>query len=267
MYVYSIPICTLKNFPNKIEHTIQWARDTFEGDFKQAPEEVNQYIGNPRFLEEIRKRPNEVLGTLGNVKVTTILSLNSYRSFMISLIRLSTQSCLVTQRARTFDDCVAWARLQFQGLFHNTILQLLNAFPSDHMIGTPPQPFWSGPKRPPVPLVFDEKDPAHMEFIIAASSLRAYNFGIKSETDEAIISAALAKVVVPAFVIDSSVKVAANDSEYKTLSEAAPDDSFETKVKNVTDTLPTPASQASFKMIPVEFEKVFLSFNTNDCLL
>ena len=27
----SIPICTLKNFPNKIEHTIQWARDLFEG--------------------------------------------------------------------------------------------------------------------------------------------------------------------------------------------------------------------------------------------
>ena len=27
----SIPICTLKNFPNAIEHTIQWARDEFEG--------------------------------------------------------------------------------------------------------------------------------------------------------------------------------------------------------------------------------------------
>ena len=26
-----IPICTLKNFPNAIQHTIQWARDLFEG--------------------------------------------------------------------------------------------------------------------------------------------------------------------------------------------------------------------------------------------
>ena len=25
----SIPVCTLKNFPNKIEHTLQWARDWF----------------------------------------------------------------------------------------------------------------------------------------------------------------------------------------------------------------------------------------------
>lgn len=27
----AIPICTLKNFPNQIEHTLQWARDAFEG--------------------------------------------------------------------------------------------------------------------------------------------------------------------------------------------------------------------------------------------
>ena len=40
----SIPICTLKNFPSKIEHTIQWARDAFEGWFKQAPDEV-RFLG------------------------------------------------------------------------------------------------------------------------------------------------------------------------------------------------------------------------------
>ena len=32
----SIPVCTLKNFPNQIEHTIQWSRDLFEGAFRQA---------------------------------------------------------------------------------------------------------------------------------------------------------------------------------------------------------------------------------------
>merc|ERR1711876_177336 len=31
----SIPICTLKNFPNAIEHTLQWARDMFEGQFTE----------------------------------------------------------------------------------------------------------------------------------------------------------------------------------------------------------------------------------------
>uniref|UniRef100_A0A3Q3LFY2 E1 ubiquitin-activating enzyme n=1 Tax=Mastacembelus armatus TaxID=205130 RepID=A0A3Q3LFY2_9TELE len=40
----SIPICTLKNFPNAIEHTLQWARDEFEGLFKQPPENAMQYL-------------------------------------------------------------------------------------------------------------------------------------------------------------------------------------------------------------------------------
>ena len=31
----SIPVCTLKNFPNQIEHTLQWSRDYFEGAFFQ----------------------------------------------------------------------------------------------------------------------------------------------------------------------------------------------------------------------------------------
>jgi ubiquitin-activating enzyme E1 len=40
----SIPVCTLKNFPNQIQHTLQWARDWFEGEFKQCAEDVNVYL-------------------------------------------------------------------------------------------------------------------------------------------------------------------------------------------------------------------------------
>ena len=40
----SIPICTLKNFPNAIEHTLQWARDAFEGFFSTPAADVNSYL-------------------------------------------------------------------------------------------------------------------------------------------------------------------------------------------------------------------------------
>ncbi|MEQ2265361.1 hypothetical protein XENORESO_006189 [Xenotaenia resolanae] len=40
----AIPLCTLKNFPHRIEHTLQWARDQFEGLFKQTPENVNLFL-------------------------------------------------------------------------------------------------------------------------------------------------------------------------------------------------------------------------------
>jgi ubiquitin-activating enzyme E1 len=39
-----VPICTLKNFPNAIEHTLQWARDDFERLFKQSADNAYQYL-------------------------------------------------------------------------------------------------------------------------------------------------------------------------------------------------------------------------------
>ena len=67
----SIPICTLKNFPNAIEHTLQWARDTFEGVFRQAAENASQYISDPGFIERIIKLPGiQPLDILESVKVS-----------------------------------------------------------------------------------------------------------------------------------------------------------------------------------------------------
>ena len=34
------PVCTLKSFPYKIEHTIQWARELFDAHFRITPEQV-----------------------------------------------------------------------------------------------------------------------------------------------------------------------------------------------------------------------------------
>lgn len=48
----SIPICTLKNFPNQIEHTLQWARDMFEGTFSQGPATAQQYLSEADFVEK-----------------------------------------------------------------------------------------------------------------------------------------------------------------------------------------------------------------------
>ena len=53
----SIPICTLKNFPNRIEHTLQWARDLFEGVFRQAPDNVNMYLRQADYVEQLLRQP------------------------------------------------------------------------------------------------------------------------------------------------------------------------------------------------------------------
>lgn len=102
-----IPVCTLHHFPNKIEHTIHWARDLFEGYFKNAADHVNAYLSQPDFLDSLRKK-------------TIAQQLDTLKTI---------HSCLVTERAFTFEHCVAWARLRFNELFHDNILQLLYNFP------------------------------------------------------------------------------------------------------------------------------------------
>lgn len=38
---------------------------------------------------------------------------------------------LLDSRPTTFENCIAFARLKFQGYFHNNILQLVRTYPND----------------------------------------------------------------------------------------------------------------------------------------
>jgi ubiquitin-activating enzyme E1 len=150
----SIPVCTLKNFPSAIEHCIQWARDAFEGVFTTQLQEVQQYIMNPEFIRQLDKEPGMKPAIIGNI-VSTLRDV-----------------------PKTFDNCIAFARLRFEEYFNNNIAQLLHNFPVDSV--TPAgAPFWSGPKRPPTIILFDPSNELHVDFIEAAAQLRAYNFNIK----------------------------------------------------------------------------------------
>lgn len=77
----SIPICTLKNFPNAIEHTLQWARDNFEGLFRQSAENAAQYLQDPQFVERTLKLPGvQPIEIMESVKVIIIINQPSGRS-------------------------------------------------------------------------------------------------------------------------------------------------------------------------------------------
>ena len=86
----SIPLCTLKHFPNLIEHTIQWAREWFEETFKQTAEDCNACLNSKspeEYFSELSTQQNMMLETLRRVK-----------------------AALVTDKPETFDQCVVWAR-------------------------------------------------------------------------------------------------------------------------------------------------------------
>mmetsp|Transcript_6697 Transcript_6697/g.21080 ORF Transcript_6697/g.21080 Transcript_6697/m.21080 type:complete len:1041 (-) Transcript_6697:52-3174(-) len=235
----SIPVCTLKNFPNRVEHTLQWARDWFEGAFKQVPDDVNSFLtkGNEQFGKDLDQSPNTKLEVAGRVK-----------------------TALVDARPLGYDDCVTWARLQFQLCFHDSIAQLLHNFPEDQVTAAG-APFWSGAKRAPRVLVFDAADELHLSYVRAAADLRAENFGLKGsaapEHDDAFLIAALDKVMVPEFAPRDGVKISANEAEEKKRQEAGPpiSEDLDQQCVDLLKALPASPSLAGMRLAPCDFEK------------
>ena len=233
----SIPVCTLKNFPNQIQHTLQWARDYFEGEFKQSAEDVNSYLGSADFAETLSGQQNTKLETINSVQKT-----------------------LVEERPRSFEDCVGYARRKFEDLFSNQIKQLLHNFPEDQITSSGTK-FWSGSKRCPNFLPFDLDSKCedagmrnHFDFIVAASNLRASMFGIKGRTDEEYFRKILADVIVPDFVPKEGVKIAANEAEAEKAKTEGPMD-VDSEFDSILDSLPKPSTLAGFKLNPIEFDK------------
>jgi len=222
----SIPICTLKNFPNAIEHTIQWARDLFEGLFKQPSENVNLYLSQPNFVEATLKQAGNQKEILENIR-----------------------DYLVTKKPLSFTECIEWARLKFEEFYNNNIQQLLFNFPKDSVTSTG-QMFWSGPKRAPEPIVFDPKNPIHLDFVVFAANLHAFNYGLKGETDREYFERELQTIKVPEFKPRQGVKIQVQENEAQ---QAQATDADE--LDEIISSLPASKDFAGFRLNPSEFEK------------
>jgi len=225
----SFPMCTLKSFPNRIEHTIAWSKDLFHTYFAAPADTVNLYITQKDYIGSTLKQA-------GNEKQT------------LEILR----DALVAEKPETFEDCIEWARLQFEKQYTNAIQQLLYNFPKDSNTSTG-QPFWSGPKRAPDPLVFDPSNATHMAFVVAGANLHAFNYGIPGHSDEKAIASVIEHMVIPDFQPDSNVRIQADEKEPDPNANAPPDDNA--VLEQLVAALPAPASLSEFRMVPVEFEK------------
>jgi len=234
----SIPVCTLKNFPNQIEHTLQWARDWFEGEFKQATSDCNLYLKSNEFHSTIAQQQNMKLDILNHVKAG-----------------------LVDDRPGEFRDCVVWARNTFEDLFANKVKQLIHSFPLDSVTSSG-VPFWSGTKRAPTPLQFDQKDPLHMEFIQAVANVRASCYALPPCWEEEYYQAVLTTITVPTFVPSSTAKIATTEEEAKAeresqmLSSADVDSQCNNMLNALEKAIGAPGSVTSIaELQEIEFEK------------
>lgn len=122
-----IPHCTLKMFPEETLHCVEWARDLFGKLFSQGPKSAL------KVLEE---------------------GASAQPTSQQDMLALKEGLTLLEERPKTFADCVADARLQFEKFFNHDVKQLLHVYPLDAKTKEG-APFWSLPKRPPTPVVFD----------------------------------------------------------------------------------------------------------------
>ncbi|KAL8978055.1 MAG: hypothetical protein Q9205_006272 [Flavoplaca limonia] len=228
----SFPQCTLRSFPNKIEHTIAWAKEKFHQYFVGPPETVNLYNTQANYVEQSLKQAGNEIPTL-----------QSIRDFLVS------------EKPSNFDDCIVWARNQFEKEYNNAIQQLLYNFPKDSTTASG-APFWSGPKRAPDPLKFDANNPTHFSFVKATANLHAFNYGIQK--DEAMPEAryleVMANMTIPEFSPNPTVKIQADENEPDPNAQnGASSFNDNDELQNLVSSLPHP--DPSVKLQPVEFEK------------
>lgn len=151
----SFAVCTIKNFPNEIYHTIHWALDQFEF-FNRAATNINIWLKNKNMIFE---------------ETTEGIQLNKD-------VWLFT-----TKYQNNFESYVQWAIDIFYEYFTNQIIQLLNSFPP-HLLTSEGNLFWSAGKRCPNPIILDVNNDLHIDFIIATVAILCnitnvqYNFDI-----------------------------------------------------------------------------------------
>ena len=176
----------LKNFPYLIEHTIQNARDNFEGIFKTSILDTKKYLKDPSFIKTLSD--NDKTQVYKNIK------------FVLDNI------------PQNFDDCIKTSYNFWHDESRNKICQLIHKFPKNHLTSSG-LPFWSGTKKFPKPLEFDLDNELHYTFILSFSSLWAFIFNI--DTDKLIIKKTLSMLKPKEFVPKNDFVVRISEKSQK----------------------------------------------------
>lgn len=148
-----IPVCTLKNFPYNINHTVQWALDFFEGVFRTSILNLKKYKNNENFI-----------GSLSEAESGNVMNdiLNVYSNI-----------------PNNFDDCLNFAHIIFDFLFNEQIEVLIAKYPIDHKDSNGIN-FWSGNKIFPHILKYDENKKYHNNFVTSCANIWASIFNIEN---------------------------------------------------------------------------------------
>lgn len=174
----AVPSCTIHHFPHTIHHTLTWAREQFDSLFVATAEDLARHHMDALYLSTLLGR----MPPAGQVE--TLRRLLYAERFAKEASRLS---------------CVREGVALFESWYTVEIRSLLQSQPPDSL-DEHGAPFWSAPKRAPVPIEFDSSNKMHLGFVTAVTRLLCHRHGLPTSFAEHEVAADIAKlngVVLP----------------------------------------------------------------------
>ena len=176
---FSIPLCTLRNFPSKIEHCIEWGLDKFNEFFVLPIEDLKKFLENKE----------QFFSAIQNEDTNTVI-INKMKKIK-SLLEIIIEN--------NFDKIIKEAIDIYHELFIFQIKKLIDEFPVDHT-NEDGSLFWSGSKRFPNTIDFDINDMNCFNFIKYYSILLAKGIKVKINDNNDNIKKVVEKLEKPKYI-------------------------------------------------------------------
>ena len=158
-------MCTLRNFPSKIEHCIEWGLNKFNIFFTSPVEDLKKFFENK----------NEFFNIIQNEESTDLMikKMKEIKKLLEIIIE------------NNFDKIIQNAIEIFYEEFNFQIQKLIDEFPHDH-INEDGSLFWSGSKRFPNIIDFNINNQDCFNFIKYYSLILSRSIKVKINNDEYI---------------------------------------------------------------------------------
>ena len=179
--VKELPMCTLRLFPSKFEHCVEWSKDYFSEYFVFIITDTKRFFEDKKkFIESFKTDPN--LERLRSIKTHIDLIIN-----------------------KSLEKLVEYAVLIYTNSFDYNIRSLLISFPEDFKRAEDGKPFWGSSKIRPHELPFDPNDSQCINYIKVFVKILSHALGLefpKEDLSEENLKKICAKIKLPEFKVE-----------------------------------------------------------------
>ena len=186
--IRELPMCTLRLFPSKIEHCIEWARDYFSEYFVFIISDTKRFFQDKKsFIESFKEA--------GNLERLELIK--KHIDFILN---------------KNLEKLVEYVMQTYTNSFDYNIRSILISFPEDYKQRIDGKAFWGSSKIRPHELPFNPNDSTCLKYVKVFIKILSHALGLEFQNDQLSdenIKNICSKVKLPEFVAQSI-----NESEF-----------------------------------------------------